>query len=662
MTTTTSLKTFFQGGQEETESPFLTPETRWLGKNLSLKASSLGALLLTLSFALSFKEEFLWLSHFLLVIVYFLVGPPSLIEAIEDLLALEVNIDVLMTLAAFSSVFIGNGFEGALLLVLFSLSHAMEDAVTTKAKSAISDLSELSPSKAFIKEPDGSLIEKALTEIKPQELILVKAGEVIPLDGVITSGTSSVNLVHLTGENFPIRKTVGDEVAAGARNLEGSLTVRVLRTSSDSTLAKIIELVTKAQDAKPKMQRTFDALSKGYAIGIISLSFLFAITLPFLFHIPFLKEMGSIYRALAFLIAASPCALILAIPTAYLSAISALAKKGIVLKGGTVLDALEMCKTIAFDKTGTLTTGDLNLESIKVFREKNLIEASETEAVLALQIAYGLEQHAVHPIGKALIEKAKEKKLLPIEIKNFHSVPGSGIEGFIDSSSPSSSDSSYVFLGRAEALDGMAKEPLESLKEAGFLIAALKHDKEITLFCFTDTPRAKIKETIDSLKQKGLNLVMLTGDHETSAKRVAKELGLSHYFANLRPDEKLEHVSKLSEEGGLVMVGDGINDAPALARATVGISMGQVGSAAAIDASDIVLLRDNIELLDWLIGKAQMTKRIVRQNLTLAFSAIILASLPALLGFVPLWLAVVLHEGGTVLVGLNALRLLKSNN
>lgn len=657
-----TLTEFFELGQQESVSPFLQPSSRQWSVNLTLKAALVAGFLLILSFAGSFFSETASFSKILLIGVYFLAGVPSLIEAVEDLIDGEINIDILMTLAAFSSVFIGSGLEGGLLLVLFSLSGAMEDAVTNKAKGALSSLHKLSPTKASVIEPDGTLIERAVNSIPVGATILVKAGQVIPLDGDVVEGTSSVNLVHLTGENFPVMKTVGDNVPAGGRNLEGALTVVVTRTSADSTLSRIITLVTQAQEARPRLQRWFDKASRGYAITIILLSALFALTLPFILSIPFLGMEGSIYRAVAFLIAASPCALIIAIPIAYLSAVSACAKSGILLKGGITLDALAHCQAIAFDKTGTLTTGELTCLSVEALDPKDNTKQANNEA---LGIAYALERNAVHPIAAAIMKYAESLNTKSALISNFVSVPGYGLKGV--ASLPSGNET--VYIGRpsyiADQLEPALKSALlkraKEIEEQGELLAALIIGSRPFIFRFRDTPRNHINEMLQAVKKRGMKLVMLTGDHFNSAKRTADELSIDEFHAGLTPEEKLSYVSNLAEKKGLAMIGDGVNDAPALARATVGICMGKVGSSAAIDAADVVLLHDNIEMLDWLIGKAKQTQTIVKQNLFIATSAIFIASIPALAGIVPLWLAVVMHEGGTVLVGLNALRLLRRN-
>ncbi len=613
---------FFSSGSEESISPFLTLDSRNWAKNLSIKSAFGSAFFLILAFAFSFHNP--PLTSLFLSLVYFISGIPALIASLNDLKNLEINIDVLMTLAAFLAVAINSGLEGALLLVLFELSHSMEHTVSHKARSALHNLNHIAPKFAHMINGDGILYEKSVRDIQIGEKVLVKHGEIVPLDGVIVEGTSSVNLVHLTGESVPVHKTVGDSIAAGARNLEAALTIAVNRTSSDSTLARIIQLITQAQEAKPKLQKWLDRFGKAYATTIILLTFSFALLFPFLLSISF---ESALYRSLAFLIAASPCALIIATPTAYLSAISACARKGILLKGGITLDALASCSIIAFDKTGTLTTGELEC-------------ISNDCPDHALSIAYGLERNVVHPIATAICKLAEEKKLPPAEIEQFKSRPGFGLEGVVQGE--------RVAIGLPEFIG-------VKVKQEGVL-AALLIGKKTYLFRFQDRIR---KEMAQLLKSLPLKAVMLTGDHENNAQIVARHLGISEVYANLRPEDKLDKVSRLSETAGLAMVGDGINDAPALARATVGISMGKIGSATAVDASDVVLLNDDLHLLAWLFKKSKQTLAIVKQNLILALGVILFATTPALLGLVPLWAAVILHEGGTVLVGLNSLRLLR---
>lgn len=639
---------FFESGMEESISPFLTPSSRKWGINLPLKCSISAAFLLLFSFILSFIPSQKSFSHLLLLLTYFFAGIPALISATEDLFSFEINIDVLMTVAAFLSVLIGSGQEGALLLVLFSFSGSMEEAVRSKAKGALVSLKKLSPTKASVLQPDGSLIERSLKDISVGTKIHVKAGQIIPLDGIVVEGASSVNLVHLTGESIPQTRLVKDTVPAGARNLEGALTLEVTRISSDSTLARIIQLITQAQEAKPRFQRWLDTISNRYATSIILLSLLFALLLPWLFSIPYLGKEGSIYRALAFLIAASPCALIIAIPIAYLSAVSVCAKKGILLKGGVILDALARCKTIAMDKTGTITTGELALLGIEQ-------DGASSDDLLSL--AYALERSALHPIAKAITQHAEEKGIPLASITDFKAIPGHGLQAVYQNQPVRIGNPNWILPQLEEKAKQWMESRLAASLKQGEVSALMVYGSRAALFRFKDTIRPKVAETLNILKNSlGMRLVMLTGDHSESAIAIAQEAGLTEFHADLKPEDKLRYISN---EENLVMVGDGINDAPALARATVGISMGKGGSTTAIDASDIVLLQDNIELLAWLVAKSRQVVRIVKQNVAVAFAAIVCATIPALLGWIPLWAAVVLHEGGTVVVGLNALRLLK---
>lgn len=643
---------FFASGKAESISPFLTPNSRGWGKNLTLRSALLSAVCLLVAFLSSYFSPGLYISS--ICLVYFLSGTPALIDSLEDIKKFEINIDVLMTLAAFLSIVIGSELEGALLLVLFEISGAMEDTVTHRTKGALNDLHELAPRSAYVLLPNGETIEKSVREIQPGQNLLIKAGEIVPLDSTVIAGGSFVSLKHLTGESEPIAKKVGDALPAGARNLDGTLSVTVTRSSTDSTVNRIIQLITQAQDAKPKLQRFLDRFGKWYALGIISLFFVFALTLPLFTQLPYLGYEGSIYRALTFLIAASPCALIIATPTAYLSAISSCAKKGILLKGGVILDALARCTRIAFDKTGTLTSGDLECTTlVQIGGEKKIDETT------ALALAASLEQHATHPIGNAICAFAQTKGLAKLPLRDFVTHPGLGLEASV---MLNPEEWVQVYIGSAAFI--REKDPTlpdtfaNAVEHARTFLLVLPY-KSIFAFSFSDALREEAIDAVGNLKRDHqLKLAMLTGDSQKNAQESGKKLGIEEIAASLRPEDKLLKVAEWAQEG-LIMVGDGINDAPALARATVGISMGKVGSASAVEASDIVLIRDDLSVLNWLIHKSRKTLTIVKQNLLLALVVIFCATTPALLGWVPLWLAVILHEGGTVLVGLNSLRLLQ---
>lgn len=645
---------FFSSDFEESVSPFLTPDSKSFGKSVQLKASIAAAICLLCAFGFSF--HFHPLSHLFLVLVYFLAGSKSLIDTIEDVKKFDINIDVLMTLAAFLSILIDSALEGGLLLVLFSLSGAMEDVVERKSKSALYRLHEIAPTFAQVLTASGKIIERSIKEITVGTQLLIRPGDVIPLDGIVVKGSSFVNLVHLTGESEPISKKEQDSLQAGSLNLDGSLVLEVIKTSAESTLSRIMKLIHHAQETKPTVQKFLDRFSKPYAITIICLSFLFITTLPFFFGLPFTGNEGSIYRGLAFLIAASPCAIIIATPTAYLSSISACARKGILLKGGVSLDALSQCTLVAFDKTGTLTTGNLKCHSFKKLYGSSL---SEDEA---LSIAATLERQAHHPIAKAITEFAATKNLLLHQVASFKAIAGYGLEACVILKNAKAD----VFIGNPDYI--LSKMPNNSEKKAflqqavestHFPLCVLLIDQDLFLFIFVDELRPNLASNIDQLKKQNLNLIMVTGDHKQSACHVGQAASIEKVYYDLRPEDKLRIITELSSKDHLAMIGDGINDAPALAKALVGISMGQVGSDTAIDASDVVLLQDDLSLLPWVFKKAKATIRIVKQNLTLALAVIVFATTPALLGLIPLWLAVILHEGGTVLVGLNSLRLLR---
>ncbi len=642
-----SFDEFFASRKEESASPFLTADSKRWGIHLSLKGSCIAAICLV--FAFGFSSINPPLSALFLSFVFFLAGIPALIEALKDLKALEINIDTLMTAAAFLALFINSGLEGGLLLVLFGASGALEETVSSKALSALHNLNHLAPKSAQVVADDGMIYEKSILDIKIGMKLLIKAGEIVPLDGIIAQGETSVNLSHLTGESLPDFKTTGDEVPAGAKNLDAAIVLEVKRISSDSTISRIVSLIMRAKEAKPKLQQWLDRFDKTYATTIIALTFGFMFLLPPILSIPFFGDEGSIYRSLAFLIASAPCALVIATPTAYLSAISACARKGILLKGGITLDALASCTTIAFDKTGTLTTGDLVCASIAPIGD------SRYSPLEALGIAAALERHVVHPIATALLRLAQEKNAPAYEISQFKSIPGYGLEGMLEGNIP-------VAIGLLEHIAKKhALDPILADRSDEQLLCALAIGQEAFLFRFTDQVRSQIPDLIRHLRtENNLTPIMLTGDHAPNAHRIAKLLGIEKVFADLRPEDKLKEVERLAKTTGLAMVGDGVNDAPALARATVGISMGRIGSATAVDASDAILLNDDLHLLGWLFSKASSTQRIVKQNLTLALGVIALATLPALLGLVPLWVAVLLHEGGTLVVGANSLRLLRT--
>ena len=649
---------FFESGLEESISPFLETKSKKWAKNLSLKTAVFSLILLIFCYVIQFSNININYGYIIVSFIYLFLGVPAILNALEDLKNFEINISVLMTLAAFFAILLKSPFEGALLLILFSLSDSLEKTISYKTKSAIYNLNKIAPNRAFVLKDDGTLIQKSIKDIKTKDKILIKAGETIPLDGLVIEGQSSINQVHLTGESMPVSKKVGDDVYAGGINIDGSLTIEITKISADSTISRIIKLITQAQEAKPKIQRWLDVFGKYYSTIVIVLSFIFIFILPFIFKITYFGIEGSIYRSIAFLIASSPCALIIGAPLAYLTSISACAKKGIILKGGFILDALKKCKNIAFDKTGTLTTGDLILTTFDQVDLDKDSKSGSFDKNKAIAIVNALEKKSTHPIAKAIHDYAKKNKInLDVKILDFKSDAGLGIKSSCEIDNKKYS----VFIGRLEYIQKQLKISDEILKDLipkeAKTISYLLIDKYLFTLTFSDNIRENISSLIENLKKKK-NLVMLTGDNLLNANFVANKLGIDQVFANLSVEDKLNQVNKLAKDG-LVMVGDGINDAPSLTRATVGISLAKIGSATAIDASDIILMNDDITQISYLFKKSNATSIIAKQNLIFAILIILFASIPSLLGLIPLWLAVCLHEGGTLLVGLNCLRLIR---
>ncbi|EPP34870.1 cadmium-translocating P-type ATPase [Chlamydia ibidis] len=643
------LDTFFESGMSEDSSPMLSPKSRLLSRNLSLKSACLALVMYLISLGGSlFGSEAI--SRLFIVLTFFLAGTPAVIKSLDDIRNKTINIDILMTSAAFGSIFIDGALEGALLLVLFTFSEALGLMVSGKARSTLVSLKNLTPTMAWIVLDNGNLKKTPISQVQVGDVIRTKSGEIVPLDGVITHGCSSINLMHLTGEKVPKFCQVGSIVPAGARNLEGSFDLKVLRTGADSTISHIINLVIQAQNSKPRLQKRLDQYASIYTLAIFAISASIAILVPLFSSIPFFGPNSAFYRALAFLIAASPCALIIAIPIAYLSAVNACAKNGILLKGGVVLDRLVSCNSIVMDKTGTLTTGELTCMGC------DLIGPSHPNF---FSLILSLEQSSSHPIAEAIVTYLTKQQIISLPADTYQTIPGHGVQGIFQGNK--------LFIGKVStALQSVDKKYVDeitdrvnSARQRGEICSLAYFNSSCALFYFKDVPRTNAKAIIEELQKSGYPVSMLTGDHRVSAENTAKVLGITEVFSDLSPDDKLDKVRELAKNRHILMVGDGINDAPALAQATVGIAMGEAGSATAVEAADVVLLNDALSSLPWLIQKAKSTQKIVSQNLALALAVIFLVSWPASLGMIPLWLAVILHEGSTIVVGLNALRLLK---
>lgn len=652
-----SFQRFFEMGREESASPFLDSQAKRISRHMALKSSSASAVFLLVAWVLRFFfSDPVWIIP--LCFVYLLSGTPSLIAAVEDLLLRrDVNIDVLTTAAAFGALAIGSPMEGGLLLVLFTLSVALEEVVTLKAKTTLCAIHEIAPAQASIVGEGGFLIERAVEDVNIGETIAVRFGEIVPLDGVVFKGQALISMAHLTGESVPIPVGIGETVSSGARVLDGSIELKVAVTSHDSTVSKLISLITRAHSSKPRLSMAFERYGRAYALTVILTTLFLLFFFPLVLHFPLYGPNGGIVRAMSFLITASPCALILAVPITYLSSLGAAARRGAILKGSMILDRLISCRLVAFDKTGTLTEGKLSVERIIPLTSG---VSFGRETVLAL--AASLERHAVHPIGRAIVDDFSILQQPFFDTRRVQVLPGEGVVGTVVYQGREIS----LFIGglgsgfRRVGERGEREKRIAAEEQAkGHAVAMLVIDgREMVLFVLSDSIRPESGEAIRAIKALGRRVILLTGDHAQSAQRVGASLGIDEIFSSLTPERKVELVGELSQKQGVCMVGDGINDAPALSRAAVGISMGQLSSASAREASDIVLLNNSLDTIAWLFEKSSKTRRVVIQNLILAFSAIFLGTITSLQGALPLWAAVAIHEGSTLVVGLNALRLL----
>lgn len=587
------------------------------------------------------------------ILAYVTGGYFGLVSGFHSLRKGVVDVDLLMVLAALGAAYVGAPFEGGLLLFLFALSNVLQSHALDRSRKAIQALMQLRPDQVRVREGNRWQM-RAVEEIKPGEVVRVVPGESIALDGVVTDGESAVDEASLTGESMPVAKQAGDTVFAGTLNQSGSLEFRVTRPASDSTLARIVHLVEKARAEKANTQHFLEKAEQHYALGVILFT-LGLIVIPW-------RGFGeafdvSFYRAMTVMVVASPCALIISTPAAFLSAIGGAARHGVLFKGGAHLETMASIDIVAFDKTGTLTRGKPRVTDIVPFHG-----VSEEEL---LAIVAALEERSEHPLGKAVTLAAKERNISAVDSNNFQSIPGKGVTAVIKGEKMVAG-SLDLFQSWQAQLDGEAAGHAERLQEKGrslILIGRYPGEERIGqvlgMIGIADEVRPDAKDLIRSLKGLGIKrVVMLTGDHVTVARAIAAEAGIDDVYAQLLPGDKVRVVKELAEQGKVAMVGDGVNDAPALAAARVGIAMGAAGTDVAMEVADVVLMSENLHQLAYAFALSGKTRRIVAQNLVFALSVIVILVTCSLTVGIPLPLGVIGHEGSTVLVCLNGLRLL----
>ncbi|MHB1157978.1 MAG: heavy metal translocating P-type ATPase [Phycisphaerales bacterium] len=601
----------------------------------------------------------------LLLISYIAGGFYPAQDTVRTLIRFRLDIDVLMFLAAFGAASLGHYEEGAMLLFLFSLGGAGENLAMNRARSAIQALTQLAPKTAVLLQSDNSRREVPVEQLRIHDQVFVAPGQLIPADGRIASGNSAVNQAAITGESIPVDKSPDDDVFAGTLNGNGALTIDVLKRAEDNTLSKVIRMVEEAQSTKSPTQMFTDKVERFY-VPLVVLATAVVAVVPPLAGIEPMREhhnnwAGWFYQAMAFLTAASPCALAIGTPAAVLSGIARAAKSGVLVKGGIHLENLGKISAIAFDKTGTLTAGSPAVTDV-------IPLAGSITADHLLTLTAALEQASRHPLAQAIVQHTQQKNLAIPPVTNIDQTPGVGIRGTVNgrtivAAKPSSSSPN----GRGrEGEAPSSTQAISALESQGKTVVVIKENESVLgLIALADQPREGVQSMIAQLHSLGVKqTIMLTGDNARTAAAIARNVGIDQFFADLMPEQKLAKIRELDTQYHRVaMVGDGVNDAPALANATVGIAIGSSsgggGSDVAMETADIVILGKNLHRLGEAIGVSRFSRHIIKQNLFIALGVIAVVAPIAALGGTPISLAVLLHEGSTVVVVLNALRILR---
>jgi Cd2+/Zn2+-exporting ATPase len=558
------------------------------------------------------------------------------------------SINLLITIAAVGAFSIGQGAEGASVIFLFFIAEFLEDYAGERAKKSIGSLVKLTPQTATVKR-DGQNLKLHAHAVDVDEIVVVMPGDKIPLDGIIVKGISSVNESAITGESIPVTKNEGDTVYAGTINEEGYFELRVTKRSDETVLSKIIDLVKTSQNNKSKTEAFIDKFSNYYTPSILLLAVIVATVPPFILGLNFDTWF---YRALVLLVVSCPCALAISTPVSMVSGITAGTNNGVLIKGGEYVEEMQRIRTIVFDKTGTLTEGKLELTDI--------IPLNNYSKDRIIEITGSLESKSKHPIAEAVVKYTEEKGIKLLEITNFKSVTGKGVKGQINKE--------MFYVGRKSLLTILNDFPddlIEKLEINGKTVLIIAdQDHVIGLIGLMDKIRISSESTIRSLKERNIKTIMLTGDNEGTAKAVSSKIGIDKHYSGLLPEDKVKIINELIlKDEHVAMVGDGVNDAPALARSNVGIAMGSAGSDIAIDTADIALMHDNISKISYIIDLSRKTMSVVKQNVSL--SIIVKGSFAffTILGFVSLWMAVAFGDMGlTLVVIINALRIGNNKN
>ena len=607
----------------------------------------LSGVLIALGFIGSYIGFSTLISSVLYAIAMVLSGYKPLKSAFYALKSRSLDMNVLMSAAAIGAALIGLWLEGATVVWLFALGNLLQTKSIERTRNSIRNLMDLAPSEAWV-NIGAELIKKPVEEIYVGEIIIVKAGDKIPLDGEIIQGESSVNQAPITGESITVDKSIGDTVYAGTINEHGSLQIRVTKLVEDTTISKIIHMVEEAQEQKAPTEAFVDKFASIYTPIVFVLA-LVVMVLPPLFGFGTWGEW--FYKGLELLVVACPCALVISTPVAIVSAIGNAAKNGVLIKGGTFLEKAGAITAIAFDKTGTLTEGKPKVTEIKT------LGVSEEEL---LSIALTIEDYSTHPIAKTIVDYVNEKRIQAKNGESYKNIVGKGVQATIEGDT--------YYAGNLKLFEEMdvsfdtIKNHVQVIQNQGktVIIIGTQH-QVIGMIAVSDTIRENSASALKALKQGGVKqTVMLTGDNEGTAKKIAAEANVNRYFAELLPEDKVSAIKKLQNEGHKVaMVGDGINDAPALATADLGIAMGGAGTDTAMETADIVLMADNLDKLPHTMKLSRKALTIIKQNIWFSIIIKVIALVLIFPGWLTLWMAVLSDTGAALIVILNAMRLLK---
>ncbi len=623
--------------------------------------TAIAGLLTLLGLALALTGAPGWSRTTLFAAAILVGGIPVARHAFQEVwLSHRLGINMLMVIAVVGAAFIGEWAEAAVVVVLFALGEALEEFATEQARGALESLLDLAPPMALKMLPTGETQETPVEQLAIADRVLVRPGDRVSVDGVVRAGQSAVDQAPITGESVPVEKKPGDEVFAGTVNTSGALEVEVTRLTADNTLSRMVALVREAQSRQASVQRFIDRFARIYTPVVTATAALVAIVPPLLLGQPFWGDHGWLMRALQMLVIACPCALVISTPVSLVSAMTNAASRGVLIKGGRYLEALSRVRVFAFDKTGTLTEGRPVITDVV-----DVCTCGECPEDCGLQHAAAVEAQSSHPLARALLAEAQARGIAVLGAQDVTVLGGRGMEGTVNGASVTVASHAHFdeSFPHPENVCRLADE----LTAQGKTVILVRHDPSASLragcvcalFAVADEPRPSSRQAIADLKaQGGIHTVMLTGDNPIVAQAIGHQVGVDEVRADLLPEEKMAAIIALAEEYQTVaMVGDGVNDAPALAQADVGIAMGGAGSAQAMETADVVLMSDDLARLPFVVWLSRKTKGVVMANIVFALVVKVIVFALAATGLATLWMAITADVGASVAVILNGMRL-----